>query len=103
MQACGPLSSYEGALLGSSYFLHLFYIIFSVLTGALSNTEQAKGISFARAIGIVFLLNEIEQLIYYQQLIENVGSDTISSNDINPRIEFINTLFPDTFCVLEKI
>ena len=81
----------------------LFYIIFSVLTGALSNTEQAKGISFARAIGIVFLLNEIEQLIYYQQLIENVGSDTISSNDINPRIEFINTLFPDTFCVLEKI
>lgn len=45
----------------------LFYIGFSLFTGSFfGSKEQAKGISFTRAIGIVFLLNEIEQLFYYQ-------------------------------------
>jgi hypothetical protein len=44
----------------------LFYILFSLVTGALSNPKQTKGISFSRAIAIVFLFNEIEQLFHYQ-------------------------------------
>ena len=43
----------------------LFYVIFTILTGALANPDQNRGIAFARAIGIVFLLNELEQLFYY--------------------------------------
>ena len=38
----------------------LFYIAFSIFTGMLSNKDQTRGISFARAIGIVCLLNELE-------------------------------------------
>ena len=38
----------------------LFYFVFTVLTGALSSPEQSRGLSFARAIGIIFLLNELE-------------------------------------------
>ena len=82
----------------------LFYIVFSVFTGMLSNKDQTRGISFARAIGIIFLLNELEQLLYYQKQIENVGQDiNQNANELNQRLEFINRLFPSTYCVFEKI
>lgn len=48
----------------------LFFIIFSILTGALSTPKMQRGLSFSRAIAIVFVLNELEQLIYYQEQIE---------------------------------
>ena len=51
---------------------------------------------------MVVLLNEIEQLLYYQEGIENIGAKE-NKFSINPRIEYINSLFPDTFCVFEKI
>ena len=47
--------------------LFVFYIMFAVLSGALSTNNEANGVSFSRAIGIVFLLNEIEHVIYYQE------------------------------------
>ena len=88
----------------------LFYILFSLVTGALSNPKQTKGISFSRAIAIVFLFNEIEQLFHYQQKIEKYGAqegkDTTSNNNINDaarRIEFIDSFFSQTFCVFENI
>lgn len=50
----------------------LFFIIFSILTGALSTPKMQRGLSFSRAIAIVFVLNELEQLIYYQEQIEQL-------------------------------
>ena len=79
----------------------LFYIVFTILTGILANPDQNRGIAFARAIGIIFLLNELEQLFYYDQIIENQGSDTIANK--NQRVEMINAFFPNTWCVFEKI
>jgi hypothetical protein len=55
--------------------LYLFYILFCVFTGMMSHKDQASGISFSRAIAIVFLLNEIEQFLFYAKLIESVGQD----------------------------
>lgn len=86
----------------------LFYIVFTILTGVLSNDLQVSGLSFSRAIAIVFLLNEIEQLIYYQTKYEGLtgsGTDgvTDASLNSNPRIDFINSLFSVTFTVFEKI
>jgi len=40
----------------------LFFLAFTILSGALSINDQSEGLSFSRAIGIVFLLNEIEQI-----------------------------------------
>jgi hypothetical protein len=37
-----------------------------MLTGALASNNMSNGISFSRAVGIIFLLNEIDQIIYYQ-------------------------------------
>jgi hypothetical protein len=48
------------------------------------------------------MLNEIDQLVYYQTKIESIGQDR-DKNDINTRIEFINALFPDLWCIFEKI
>jgi hypothetical protein len=31
---------------------------------------MSKGVSFSRAVAIIFLLNELEQLVYYQEKIE---------------------------------
>lgn len=87
----------------------LFYIMFSLVTGALSNPKQTRGISFSRAIGIVFLFNEIEQLYAYQHKIEKYGAseseeaNSQNINDLNKRIEFIDSFFKPTFCVFEKI
>ena len=50
----------------------LFFIIYSILTGALSSPKMQRGLSFSRAIAIVFVLNELEQLIYYQEQIEQL-------------------------------
>ena len=50
----------------------MFFIIFSILTGALSTPKMQRGLSFSRAIAIVFVLNELEQLIYYQEQIEQL-------------------------------
>lgn len=47
--------------------LFLFYIVFCLTTGQLSHKHQNKGTDFARAMAIVFLMNEMEQMIYYQQ------------------------------------
>lgn len=88
----------------------LFFVIYSILTGALSSPKQQRGLSFSRAIGIVFVLNELEQLIHYQETIEHlVGEQKDTTNPsqqggaVNQRIEIINNLFGPTFCVFEKI
>jgi len=86
--------------LGQSF---LFFFVYSLLSGSLVHIEASKGVSFARAIAIVFLLNEVEQFFYYQQLVENFGTDKVSKHQLNARLEFINGLFPDTYCVFEKI
>ena len=44
----------------------VFYIIFSMLSGALASNNMSNGISFSRAVGIIFLLNEVDQIVYYQ-------------------------------------
>lgn len=79
-----------------------------MLTGALASNNMSNGISFSRAVGIIFLLNEVDQIIYYQsqmdwrvtQATEEGGGEM---QNVNPRIEFINKLFPEMFCVFEKI
>ena len=88
----------------------LFFIIYSILTGALSSPKMQRGLSFSRAIAIVFVLNELEQLIYYQEQIEQLLGEQKDSNNpsqqqvtVNQRIEMINNLFGPTFCVFEKI
>jgi len=48
------------------------------------------------------MLNEIDQLVYYQTKIESIGQDR-DKNDVNHRIEFINAFFPDLWCIFEKI
>ena len=53
-------------------------------------------------MGIVFLLNEIEQLLYYQEGIENIGAKE-QKFSVNPRVQFLNSFFPDNYCVFEKI
>ena len=32
-----------------------------------------------------------------------MGSDFVSEDAVNPRIDMINSLFPDTWCVFEKL
>ena len=39
---------------------------------------------------------------YYQTKIESIGQDR-DKNDINHRIEFINSFFPNLWCVFERI
>lgn len=79
------------------------------MTGVLSNDLQVKGLSFSRAIAIVFLMNEIEQIIYYQTKYEEMtGSGTDgpaqeASHNINRRIVLLNSMFSETFTVFEKI
>lgn len=48
------------------------------------------------------MLNEIDQLVYYQTKIESIGQER-DKNDVNHRIDFINNMFPDLWCVFEKI
>jgi len=38
----------------------IFFIVFAILSGALANNAASQGLSFSRAISIVFLLNELE-------------------------------------------
>lgn len=45
--------------------LFVFYLIFSLISGALSSERQGKGVSFARAVAIVFLMNELELVFNY--------------------------------------
>ena len=80
----------------------LFFIIFAVVSGATSNKDQKQGVDFGRAVSIIFMLNEIDQLVYYQTKIESIGQDR-DKNDINHRIEFINSFFPNLWCVFERI
>ena len=67
------------------------------------------GVSFSRALGIVFLLNEIEQVIHYQTKVsmlsgeESVRQDSGSSDTSTRRIEFINSLFGESITVFEKV
>lgn len=79
-----------------------FYIVFSLAMGALCNYEHSKGLSFARATAIVFLLNEIEEVLYYQQKVENMGYESkFDKHDLNTRIEMIASFFPSTFIPYE--
>jgi hypothetical protein len=39
--------------------------VFIALSGAISSESMSKGVSFSRAVAIIFLLNELEQLVYY--------------------------------------
>jgi hypothetical protein len=84
--------------------LFLFYIVTCLFTGMMSHKDQALGISFSRAMAIVFLLNEMEQIIFYDKIIEKIGQE-VTDQDLNHnyRVEFINNLFPATYCVFEKI
>lgn len=83
----------------------LFYILVSLVTGALSNPKQTRGISFSRAIAIVFLFNEIESLVHYQKKIEKYGASDSSDDatDMSKRIDFIDSFFSPKMCVFEKI
>ena len=49
--------------------LFVFYLIFSLISGALSSERQGKGVSFARAVAIVFLMNELELVFEHQAFI----------------------------------
>ena len=60
------------------------------------------GVDFGRAVSIIFMLNEIDQLVYYQTKIESIGQER-DKMDINQRIEFIDRFFPELWCVFEKI
>ena len=84
----------------------LFYIVFIALSGAISSEAMSKGVSFSRAVAIIFLLNELEQLVYYQEKIEAFAGQQSDLEQIlnkNKRIEFINSLFSSTYCVFEQI
>jgi hypothetical protein len=78
-----------------------FYILFTIFTAFMTNRNQAYGVSFSRAVGIVFLMNELEQIFYCQELLESFGQDKV--NNPNFRIDVIYSLFPATWCVFEKI
>lgn len=86
----------------------LFYLVWTLLSGALATEAHAKGLSFSRAVSIVFLLNELEQLVYFQDKLETLGG---KSNDMgessasirNPRIDFIQGLFSSSYCTFELI
>lgn len=45
--------------------LFVFYFVFSLISGALSSDSQGKGVSFARAVAIIFLMNELEMVFNY--------------------------------------
>lgn len=84
--------------------LFLFYIVYCLFTGLMTHKDQALGISFSRAMAIVFLLNEIEMMLYYQKQIEGLGTDSKKQElNHNKRVELITSLFPPTYCVFEKI
>lgn len=45
--------------------LFVYYFVFSLISGALSSERQQKGVSFSRAVAIVFLMNELELIFEY--------------------------------------
>jgi len=81
----------------------LFYICFCMFTGMISRKDHSLGISFSRAVAIVFVLNEIEQLLYFSKLIEAGGDKENTLLQQNTRLKLINSLFPSTYCVFEKV
>ena len=79
-----------------------------MLSGALATEQHAQGLSFSRAVSIVFLLNELEQLVYFQDKLETLGGKAnemgeSSASIKNTRIEFIHSLFKSSYCTFELI
>ena len=94
--------------------LFVFYFVFSLISGALSSDSQGKGVSFARAVAIIFLMNELEMVFNYQQKMDSMSGKEQQDDPSafggqggplqqKSRIDFINTLFSSTWCVYEKI
>jgi len=58
--------------------------VYAILTGVLSSKLHTHGLSFSRAIAIVFLLNEIEQIFYYQEKYEQItGGASEGGHNVN--------------------
>lgn len=94
--------------------LFVFYFLFSLISGALSSDSQSKGVSFARAVAIIFLMNELELVFNYQQTMDSMSGKEQQDDPSSfggqggalqqkSRIDFINTIFSSTWCVYEKI
>ena len=82
----------------------MFYLVFTVFSGAIGHKSAAKGVAFARAVSIVFLLNELEHLVYYQEQLEAISSKEDATHlGGNSRLDFIESLFSKTFCIFEII
>lgn len=75
----------------------VFFILFYMIAASSSTPEQKPGLRIALAIGIVFLLNEVQWLNEVSKVFTDEGYKP------DPKIERLSNLFPQNLCVFEKV